>query len=228
MEERRDASGTVLVKDIRRASTVRIPDNLTNVNGTLFFTAYDDSTSEELWKSDGTAAGTVLVKDIRTGPSGSIHYRPSLVECERDVILQRQRRRERLRAVEERRDVGRYGAGQGHSPGLGQFETRKRDGCERDTILHRQRRRERARSCGRATGRRPVRCWSGTFAPAAASAFAHSHLGNLVNVNGSLFFGADDGATGYELWKSDGTSAGTVRVKDIRGGSTAGFLSRNR
>ena len=40
----------------------------------------------------------------------------------------------------------------------------------------------------------------------------------LVNVNGTLFFTADDGVTGYELWKSDGTAAGTVLVKDIRAG----------
>ena len=39
---------------------------------------------------------------------------------------------------------------------------------------------------------------------------------NLTNVNGTLlFFVPNDGTHGYELWKSDGTSAGTVLVKDI-------------
>ena len=38
---------------------------------------------------------------------------------------------------------------------------------------------------------------------------------NLTNVNGTLFFGANDGTNGFELWKSDGTAAGTVLVKDI-------------
>jgi ELWxxDGT repeat protein len=37
----------------------------------------------------------------------------------------------------------------------------------------------------------------------------------LTNVNGVLYFEADDGAQGGELWKSDGTAAGTLLVKDI-------------
>jgi len=40
----------------------------------------------------------------------------------------------------------------------------------------------------------------------------------LAEVNGTLFFGADDGSSGDELWKSDGTEAGTVRVRDINAG----------
>ena len=42
-----------------------------------------------------------------------------------------------------------------------------------------------------------------------------------MDVNGTLFFAADDGGTGVELWKSDGTGAGTVLVKDIRGGGSS-------
>ena len=38
---------------------------------------------------------------------------------------------------------------------------------------------------------------------------------DLTNVNGTLFFAANDGVHGTELWKSDGTAAGTVLVKDI-------------
>ncbi len=41
----------------------------------------------------------------------------------------------------------------------------------------------------------------------------------LTNVNGTLFFQASDGTNGLELWKSDGTAAGTVLVKDINPGA---------
>ena len=43
----------------------------------------------------------------------------------------------------------------------------------------------------------------------------------LTNVNGTLFFRANDGTHGTELWKSDGTAAGTVLVKDIYPGSAS-------
>ena len=38
----------------------------------------------------------------------------------------------------------------------------------------------------------------------------------LTQVGRTLFFAADDGIHGVELWKSDGTSAGTKMVKNIR------------
>ncbi len=40
----------------------------------------------------------------------------------------------------------------------------------------------------------------------------------LLVIGEVLYFTANDGATGVELWKSDGTAAGTVLVKDIRPG----------
>src|SRR5262249_56133663 len=43
----------------------------------------------------------------------------------------------------------------------------------------------------------------------------------LSDVNGSVFFSADDGTQGRELWKSDGTAAGTVLVKDIYSGNAS-------
>jgi ELWxxDGT repeat protein len=40
----------------------------------------------------------------------------------------------------------------------------------------------------------------------------------FTDVNGTVFFTADDGVHGVQLWKTDGTESGTVLVKDIPGG----------
>jgi ELWxxDGT repeat protein len=56
--------GTVLVEDISTGSGDSLPTNLTNVNGTLYFTADDGTGGQKLWESDGTAAGTVLVANL--------------------------------------------------------------------------------------------------------------------------------------------------------------------
>src|SRR5205823_1022287 len=61
------AAGTVLAKDINTGNAGSNPSNLTNVNGTLFFTANYWWEGWELWKSDGTAAGTTLIKDFNPG-----------------------------------------------------------------------------------------------------------------------------------------------------------------
>ncbi len=42
-----------------------------------------------------------------------------------------------------------------------------------------------------------------------------SSLKELINVNNTLYFVADDGIHGYEVWQSDGTNSGTVLLKDI-------------
>jgi ELWxxDGT repeat protein len=46
---------------------------------------------------------------------------------------------------------------------------------------------------------------------------AGSFPSDLTAVNGTLYFSADDGTNGPELWKSDGTNLGTVPVKDAPG-----------
>ena len=47
-------------------------------------------------------------------------------------------------------------------------------------------------------------------------------INDLVEVNGELYFIADDG-TGNRLWKSDGTARGTVLVKDLYPGADPNF-----
>src|SRR5262245_19835724 len=46
--------------------------------------------------------------------------------------------------------------------------------------------------------------------------FGSGIVSGFTEVGGIAFFGADDGNVGRELWRSDGTAAGTFLVKDIR------------
>jgi ELWxxDGT repeat protein len=51
---------------------------------------------------------------------------------------------------------------------------------------------------------------------------------NFMVVGDTLFFTANDGTHGYQLWKSDGTSEGTVMVKDLnpgKGSSNPGWFA---
>ena len=67
-----DPGGTTLVKDIRVGFKESLPSDLTDVDGILFFAAFDETNGRELWSSDGTTAGTTLVKDIRPGSDNGV------------------------------------------------------------------------------------------------------------------------------------------------------------
>src|SRR5262249_54797612 len=51
--------------------------------------------------------------------------------------------------------------------------------------------------------------------PETGQGYPGSYPNNLAFVNGTVFLAADDGVHGSELWKSDGSAAGTQLVKDI-------------
>lgn len=68
------ATGTYVVKE---SSNARF---LTNLNGQLLFTAWDDASGFELWRSNGSVAGTALVEDIRPGRDSAAPFWLTVVD----------------------------------------------------------------------------------------------------------------------------------------------------
>src|SRR5271154_3602509 len=52
---------------------------------------------------------------------------------------------------------------------------------------------------------------------------ARSDLMSLTSFDGAVYFAASNGTDGYQLWKTDGTPAGTAEVTDIAGNPNSPF-----
>ena len=63
--------GTRRVTDVAPGNASSFPRWLTPAPDALYFAAGETADDVELWKTDGTTAGTVRVADIRPGPAGS-------------------------------------------------------------------------------------------------------------------------------------------------------------
>lgn len=225
-------AGTYLVKDINPhgpngSEFDSDPSYLTVYNNELYFRATNLITGTELWKSDGTEAGTVLVKNINpedsnppadsSEPYGFVEFNGELFFVAEDgswppglwktdgtetgtvrvgsVFVYNSG--SSLVAL----DDGIYFNGSLNILAMNEDqELWKSDGTDVGTVLVKD--------------IRPEYYFSTPMS---------SSPKNLVNVEGTLFFTASTGSDpaidpDNELWKSDGTEAGTVRVKDINPG----------
>jgi len=184
----------------------------------LFISADDGVVGRELFVTDGTTAGTFLVKDINanTGAGADPGNLTLAGGVTYFVVTDGMTGRELwktngttagtvmvkdIRPGSEGSNLGNFTAMGGMlyfsaDDGINGEELWKSDGTAAGTVLVKD-------------------IWPGSI-----SAFP-GNFRNLRVIGGTLYFSADDGINGEELWKSDGTAAGTVLVKDILLGSAS-------
>ncbi|HNP21344.1 MAG TPA: T9SS type A sorting domain-containing protein [Panacibacter sp.] len=219
-------AGTVLVKDINSGSASSNTGNISALNGVIYFSADDGATGDELWKSDGSSAGTVQVKDIVSGKKGSA---PSqFFQFKNKLVF----------LVEKSGIIPTYqiwstdGSGAGTTiiydysasfafptlffsvvignkfyyslTSLTGTEVWGSDGTTAGTALLKN---------TNASGDDKATLFPDIYGAAFSGSDFHTKL-----FNGKIFMTADDGTNGSELWITDGSTAGTVMVKDINSG----------
>ena len=134
------ATGTELVKDIRTDTLASNPSALTNVGDLVYFVADDGVHGPELWRTDGTTSGTILVRDIHAGPQGSLpNGGGSLTVFNGRLYFNACDADDRLRAVDQRRQRDRHGAGQGHCSRRSIRLPHASDALRQPTLFRRQR-----------------------------------------------------------------------------------------
>ncbi|MFP2924127.1 ELWxxDGT repeat protein [Pyxidicoccus sp. 3LG] len=198
------AGGAVMVKDIRQGAAGSNIQGLAVWKGMLFFGADDGVHGKELWRSDGTEAGTLLFAELAPGSGGATFhdlaglggalYLATSVE-HRPVLW-------RTDGVSPGRLESVFEAFEDYTitnllPVAGRLVFTVFDGGELDPV---------------------ARLYRTDGTPGGTESFAWGYLGDVVAVGTQLFFTRDlDPPVGdYELFVSDGTSAGTRLVKDIQ------------
>ncbi len=184
--------GTVKI-DINPAGSSE-PDDLVDMGGVLYFSAYEPTHGRELWMSDGTPGGTFIVADLKPGGDSNptrLTTHGNRLFFSADAIFS---------------GVPELCVSDGTALGTTflQVDTSPNNLKSVGSLLFFQAAGELYASNGTSAVLVKDINPSGSSDPQDMGAFGAVAL-----------FSANNGSIGQELWRSDGTSAGTYLIKDI-------------
>ena len=210
--------GTVEVKDINPGQYHSSPLGVA-LGDVYVFAARDGAHGDEIWRSDGTEGGTVMIKDIAhresSDPAGFVvagglvfFTADDLVHGEELWVTDGSTRGTRLVEEIDRR-----------KPPTTEYQDPPRELTAVGEVVYFSANdglhgRELWTSDGTRRGTRMVK----EIDPRRGSSTFRHQPTALVAVGDTLYFSADDSVHGHELWRSDGTAAGTMMVTDIASG----------
>ncbi|MBI3245670.1 MAG: hypothetical protein HYZ50_04080 [Deltaproteobacteria bacterium] len=207
-------AGTTIVRNLKPGVNSSFPRSLTNFFGQLFFAAYSGSI-RSLWKTDGSDAGTVAIIDLPDEPA--LEPEPDLTPVQDTLFFVRVRELWKTDGTTGGTVfVKGFNPAKGSEPRLLTAVSAKLFFTANDGVHGR----DLWVSDGTEGGTTLVRDF-----PPPATVDTDTSVAFLTAVNNTLFFVADDGSSGLELWKSDGTETGTVQVKDIFPGAVGSMPS---
>ena len=230
-------AGTSMVRDINAGAANSDPKyGFIAYNNELYFTANDGTTGRELWKTDGTSGGTVQVKNINPGAADAFITTlglgdkiPAFGVVGGFLVFSA------ITAADGDELWATDGTGPGTTeikninttPGVGSHISNFTvygsdliftafDAVSGDQLW---------KTNGTALGTLFVADVNPN-PPALPPPFLYLFpdiTPVFFNFQNTLYFTANDGTNGAELWKTDGSGAGTGLVKDINPGAANGF-----
>jgi ELWxxDGT repeat protein len=210
-------AGTVMVKDINPGLGSSAPGRFTLVNGTLYFFASDGVNGTELWKSDGTTSGTTLVKDINPGTGGSVSGSLSRVAIGNTLYFSATTPASGLELWKSDGTTSGTVLVRDINPGTANSNPQNLTHVNGTLFFSAQTPtdgNELWKSDGTEAGTTLVK----DIGPGSSDGInTTTWLPKFTAVGSTLYFMASPFVTygGGEIWKSDGTEAGTALVKDL-------------
>jgi ELWxxDGT repeat protein len=208
------AVGTTELAGLGPFAHLTRPEELTVSDGQLYFAADDDLAplgvlGRELWKTDGTPAGTFVVRDIQPGAHPASSFPEDLVDVAGTLFFTADdgtTGRELWRSTGTFFNTVRVADVE---PGPGGSDPEPLVQAGGSLLFTTSRPSAVGEQVWVTDGPGPGAQLAADFTIAGSSSPAE-----LTDLDGSLFFSASDGVT-RELWKSDGSAAGTVKMSSL-------------